>query len=85
MKRTDSNTVRGSEARRFRALAVFCRGVTDGIGSPMFELKQYAWKRGYRYEAAKVDSRIENHSSNRGQAIEAAPFQSRRSGNLGHS
>ena len=83
---TDSNTVRGSESRRFRALAVFCQGVVGGIGSPMFELKQYAWKRGYRCEMAKIDSGIEDdHSSNRAQAIGAAHFQFRRSGGLGRS
>jgi hypothetical protein len=59
MKRTDRDTVRESEGRRFRTLAALCQGVTRGIGSPMFELKRSAWKRGYRCGSTKVDSKIE--------------------------
>ena len=59
MKRTGRNAVRGSEGRRFRALAAFCQGFAEGIGSPMFELKRYAWNRGYRCDVTKVDKKIE--------------------------
>lgn len=59
MKRMDSSMVRGSEGRRFRAVATFCQGFADGIGSPMFELRQYAWKRGRRCDATEADLKVE--------------------------
>jgi len=82
VKRTDSNTVRGSEGRRFRAVATFCQGVAGGIGSPMLELRQYAWQRGYRCEATKVDSKIERPLIKAGASHRSRTRQFRRGGSL---
>ena len=82
MKRTGSNAVRETKGRRFRALAAFCQGFADGIRSPMFELKRSAWKRGYRCEATRVDSRIERPLTSAGASNRSRTFQFRRSGGL---
>ena len=79
VKRTDSHAIRKTEGHRFRALAAFCQGFADGIGSPMFELRRSAWKQGYRCEATRFDSKIERPRIKRQQAIGAVPFQLRHS------
>lgn len=83
-KRLDGNAVRRTGGRRFRVLAAFCQGFADGIGSPMFELKRYAWKRGYRCGATRLGSAIEGPLiRERSQAIGSVPFQFRHNGNRG--
>ncbi len=68
MKQTESNIVRGSECRRFRAVATFCHGFADGVGGPMFELRHYAWKRGRRRDAtgAGLENRETAHQAGAG-------------------
>ena len=70
MKRMDSSMVRESGGRRFLALTTFCQGFADGIGSPMFELKQYAWKRGRRCEATEAHLRIERPHVRAGASLD---------------